>query len=80
MRQVLSAGSGDTYSQYRAGQSFNLKGLPNGQYWIAVDANPEGRLVESSTEDNRALRKIWLGGKPGARTVRVAPVGLITGS
>ncbi|WP_344009101.1 lysyl oxidase family protein [Nocardioides lentus] len=80
VRQVLSAGSGDTYSQYRAGQSFNLKGLPNGQYWIAVDANPEGRLVESSTEDNRALRKIWLGGKPGARTVRVAPVGLITGS
>ncbi len=36
MRQVLSAGSGDTYMQYRYGQAFPIKDLPNGVYYIAV--------------------------------------------
>ena len=40
LREVLSSGSGDTYAQYRAGQSFNLEGLPNGRYYVAVEANP----------------------------------------
>jgi hypothetical protein len=77
IREVLAAGWGDTYSQYRAGQAFRLKGLPNGVYYIAVNANPDGNLIESSTEDNRSLRKIILRGKPGARKVEVAPVGII---
>ncbi|QCW52238.1 hypothetical protein FE634_20685 [Nocardioides dongxiaopingii] len=77
LRQVLAAGWGDTYAQFRAGQSFNLKGLPNGTYYIATIANPRGRLVESSKQDNTSLRKVVIGGKPGARTVRVPQVGMI---
>src|SRR5207253_2553587 len=29
LREVLAAGWGDTYAQFRAGQSFSLKNLPN---------------------------------------------------
>lgn len=77
LREVLAVGWGDTYSQFRAGQSFNLKGLPNGVYYIATIANPHHRLVESTTADNTALRKIYLSGTPGHRTVRVPKLGLV---
>jgi hypothetical protein len=77
LREVLSAGWGDTYSQIRAGQAFRLNGLPNGTYYIEVRANPNGRLTEAHTDDNVSLRKIIIGGKPGARTVEVPQVGII---
>ncbi|MDO9456229.1 lysyl oxidase family protein [Nocardioides sp.] len=77
LRQVLAAGWGDTYAQFRAGQSFDLRNLPNGTYYIATIANPRRRLIESSTDDNVALRKVIISGKPGARKVRVPQVGLV---
>ena len=77
LREVLSVGWGDTYAQFRAGQSFNLKNLPNGTYYIATIANPNHRLVESSTDDNVSLRKIFISGKEGQRKVRVPKLGLI---
>ena len=77
VREVLSAGWGDTYAQFRAGQSFDLKGLPNGRYYIAVVANPGHNLVESDYDNNVSLRKIWIGGTPDHRTVNVPQVGVI---
>ena len=77
IREVLASGWGDTYAQFRAGQSFDLRGLPNGKYFVAVIANPKNRLVEASTDNNVALRKVFIGGTPGNRTVRVPQVGLI---
>lgn len=77
IREVLAAGWGDTYTQYRAGQSFDLRGLPNGTYYIAVLANPENRLVESDKTNNLELREIRLKGKEGARKVFVPQVGII---
>ncbi len=64
LREVLAAGWGDTYAQFRAGQSFNLKNLPNGTYYIATIANPDQRLVESDDTDNVALRKISSAARP----------------
>ena len=52
-------------------------GLPNGTYYVAVLANPENRLVESSLDNNLELREIRLSGKPGARKVTVPQVGII---
>jgi hypothetical protein len=78
IREVLASGWGDTYTQYRAGQSFDLRGLPNGTYYIAVIANPEGNLVEASTDNNVALRKIRISGRPDHRKVTVPQVGIIT--
>ncbi|WP_060883933.1 lysyl oxidase family protein, partial [Streptomyces caniscabiei] len=77
VREVLDVGSGDTYTQYRPGQSFDITGLPNGTYYIQVVANPENRLQESNHKNNIALRKVILGGTEGARTVQVPPHGLI---
>ncbi len=81
VRQVLSAGSGDTYVQYRYGQAFPIKDLPNGTYFVAVEANPlfdgERNLVESDTTNNDSFREITLKGKPDNRRVVVAPVGVI---
>jgi hypothetical protein len=71
VREVLDVGSGDTYTQDLPGQSFDITGVPNGTYYIQVLANPEKRLKETDLNNNSALRKIVLGGKPGARTVTV---------
>ncbi len=77
IREVLASGWGDTYAQYRAGQSFDLRGLRNGTYYIAVIANPMDRLVEASTTNNVALRKVFISGQPGNRKVRVPQVGIV---
>ncbi|MBM7439616.1 lysyl oxidase family protein [Streptomyces sp. HB132] len=71
VREVLDVGSGDTYTQDLPGQSFDITGLANGTYYIQVLANPEKRLEETNLGNNSALRKVVLGGKPGARTVTV---------
>ncbi|UYM03468.1 lysyl oxidase family protein [Solicola gregarius] len=77
LREVLDSGNGDTYEQFRPGQSFILKGIPNGTYYIEVRANPVKNLTEHDTTNNVAYRKVILKGKPGARTVMVPPVGLV---
>ncbi|WP_086016498.1 lysyl oxidase family protein [Streptomyces davaonensis] len=77
VREVLDVGSGDTYTQYRPGQSFDITDLPNGTYYIQVIANPAKRLQETNTKNNVALRKVVLGGEPGKRTVKVPPHDLI---
>lgn len=71
VREVLDVGSGDTYTQDLPGQSFDITDLPNGTYYIQVLANPENRLKETNHTNNSALRKVVLGGKKGARTVKV---------
>ncbi|MGW4239387.1 lysyl oxidase family protein [Streptomyces sp. NPDC004749] len=77
VREVLDVGSGDTYTQYLPGQSFDVTDLPNGTYYIQVIANPEKRLHETSVDNNVALRKVTLSGKPGARKAVAAPYDLI---
>jgi hypothetical protein len=79
VREVLDVGSGDTYSQDRPGQSFEITGLPNGTYYIQVKANPGGKLAESSTGNNTSLRKIVLGGTAKKRTLTVPAVNGIRG-
>ncbi|MBT2507755.1 protein-lysine 6-oxidase [Streptomyces sp. ISL-98] len=71
VREVLDVGSGDTYTQDLPGQSFDITNVPNGTYYIQVLANPEKRLKETNLKNNSALRKVVLGGRPGARTVTV---------
>lgn len=78
VREVLDVGSGDTYTQDLPGQSFDITGLPNGTYYIQVLANPEKRLKETNLGNNSALRKVVLGGRPGARTVTVPKHDLVT--
>ncbi len=77
VREVLDVGSGDTYTQYLPGQSFDVTDLANGTYYIQVIANPEKRLQETDLTNNVALRKVILSGKAGARQVTVPPYDLV---
>ena len=45
----------------------------NGTYYIEVRTDPARRLYERDTSNDVVLRRIRLGGKPGARTVTVPP-------
>ena len=64
LREVLANGHGDTYHQYRAGQAFRIGNVPNGIYFISVEANPDdedGRnLQELDYTNNDSLRKVRL--------------------
>ena len=77
VREVLDTGSGDTYAQYLPGQSFDLRGLPNGTYFIEVRANPERALYETRTGNNASYRKVVVGGPAGQRTVTAEKVGRV---
>ncbi len=78
IREVLQSGWGDTYSQYRAGQAFELAGVADGIYYVRVEVNPEGNLIESDTSNNDSLRKVKLRTTvSGERRVKVYPVGVI---
>jgi hypothetical protein len=73
IREVLQAGWADTYFQFRGGQSFNITNLPNGWYLARMDVNPLGALYETTTANNTESRLIYLGGRPGNRTVLASP-------
>ena len=77
IREVLSAGSGDTYSQYRYGQAFKIKNVPNGVYYVSVEANPVGNLYELDETNNVSLRKVKLSGSGENRKLKVRKVGII---
>ncbi|HEX9066428.1 MAG TPA: hypothetical protein VF843_15070 [Streptosporangiaceae bacterium] len=71
VQEEMPLGWGDTYEQFLPGQAFDVTGVPNGTYYIEVIANPEKVLHESNLANDVSLRKIILGGTPGARTVKV---------
>lgn len=77
VREVLDTGSGDTYFQSLPGQSFNIKNLPNGVYYIAIKANLNGVLQEANTANNNSFRKIILKGTAANRRVVVPQKGII---
>ncbi|MFN8123103.1 MAG: lysyl oxidase family protein [Thermoleophilia bacterium] len=74
VREVLEVGAGDTYSAETPGQAIDVTRVPNGVYFLSIEANPGKVMRETTTDDNTALRRIVLGGTRGNRTVRVPPV------
>jgi hypothetical protein len=73
VREILPLGWGDTYFQGLPGQSINVTDLPNGKYFIRVEANPGDLLHEQSHENNTELREIRLRGPKGDRRIVVPP-------
>jgi hypothetical protein len=71
VQEMMPVGWGDTYTQFVAGQAFDITSVPNGTYYIEVIANPQHVLYESNTHNDVSLRKVILGGTPGHRTVKV---------
>jgi hypothetical protein len=50
--QGLSVGWGDTYTSDLAGQEVNITGLPDGDYYLTIDVDPDGRILESNDSNN----------------------------
>lgn len=73
VREVLPTGWGDTYVQSLPGQSLDITALPNGIYYLSVEANPNRLLYESNYGNNTELRQIRLSGTPGHRRLHVQP-------
>lgn len=70
IRETLPVGWGDTY--YQGGRyGFNVTDVPNGTYFVEVEANPDGLLHEQDESNNVSLREVILRGKPGERRVVV---------
>ncbi|MEA2452648.1 MAG: hypothetical protein QOG04_1358 [Actinomycetota bacterium] len=72
-REILPLGWGDTYFQGLPGQSFYITNLPNGTYFIKVEANPGELLYEQTAANNVELREIVISGPAGKRKVEVPP-------
>lgn len=73
IRESLDPGWGDTYFQWRAGQSIDITHVPNGSYRLQVQVNPGHRLHEVSTANDTQVRRIHIGGSRGHRTVTARP-------
>jgi hypothetical protein len=73
--QGLSVGWGDTYTSTLPGQSFEITGLPDGDYTLRIDIDPKGRIIETDETDNSSSVQLRLSGgsvtvldgKPGRR-------------
>ncbi len=73
VRETLDAGWGDTYTQWVPGQSFDITDLPNGRYFVRVEANPNGNLYERDSTNNIVDRKVSIRGEGIGRHVVVHP-------
>jgi lysyl oxidase len=73
VRETLPVGWGDTYVQWLPGQSFDVTDLPNGRYFIRVQVNPLGALVDGTSDDDVSFRRVRLRGRRGDRWVVVPP-------
>lgn len=54
MREGISVGYGDNYKPHLEGQSFDVTGLPAGDYVLVNVVNRERRILESDYSDNAA--------------------------
>lgn len=62
--QGLRPGYADVYGAGLTGQSFEITGLANGNYWLEVVADPENHVLESNESDNVTRIPITLSGLP----------------
>ena len=74
LREVIPLGWGDTYHQNLPGQSFDITEVPNGRYFIEIEANPDGFLYEQKRGNDIIRRKVVLKGRAGNRKVDFGPV------
>jgi hypothetical protein len=52
--QGMSVGWGDTYGSSLSGQSVDMTGMPDGDYRLYIDIDPNHRLSESTRVDNQS--------------------------
>ena len=50
--QGMSRGWGDTYNRELAGQTIDITGLPNGDYYLTMEVDPDNRIQELNDTNN----------------------------
>lgn len=69
--QGISVGWGDEYHHSTPGQEVDLTGLPEGDYYLTFDANPEGNWLETDGGNNTSWAKFRFSRKGANPEVRV---------
>ncbi len=63
--QGISAGWADVYHRGLPGQSIDITGVPDGEYWLEVVADPTNRIIEANETNNVTRIRILLERPPG---------------
>ncbi len=58
--QGISVGWGDEYHHSTEGQELDITGLPAGDYYLTMDADPDQNWLETNDSDNRSWAKFRL--------------------
>lgn len=59
--QGISAGWADVYDRKLYGQNIDIKGLPQGTYWLEVEADPDNHLLERDETNNTSRIVVEIG-------------------
>lgn len=75
--QGISVGWADVYGSTLEGQSINLTGVPNGDYWLEVEFDPLNSILEVNESNNIARIAITITTLPtvGFRILDATPLG-----
>jgi len=63
--QGLSVGWEDVYSSGLDGQSIDITGIPDGEYWLESVVDPENKFIELNENNNYARIKVTIGSTTG---------------
>ncbi len=75
--QGISVGWNDIYAAGLEGQSIDITGIPNGDYWLEVIADPTNRIAETDDTNNTTRIAITITSQPtyGFRILTTSPIG-----
>jgi hypothetical protein len=59
--QGLSVGWSDIYSKNLTGQNIDITGIPDGQYWLEAEVDPDDHMREVDELNNAARIKVTIG-------------------
>jgi hypothetical protein len=79
--QGISVGWTDIYSSVLDGQSIDITGIPNGDYWLQVTVDPKNHIQEANESDNMTRIPITITSQPsyGFRVLAATPLDAIDG-
>jgi hypothetical protein len=65
--QGISVGWMDTYGKNLPGQDIDITGLPDGDYWLETEIDPDNVLLEKDETNNTARVRITINNANGTR-------------